>query len=147
MCVTIMCFFVSDRTENPSILPNILSKIGDTPLVRMNKIPKAFGLKCELCKYQWKHFSTLILARIFPKVRYEEVTMWSSWAAYKLHVLTGVDGWGVLYSWEVGGLVILRNAGVGFQSWVSQVRTWSCQIDLTELQFMHLSAYDLFLYI
>ncbi|XP_065149033.1 cystathionine beta-synthase b isoform X1 [Paramisgurnus dabryanus] len=35
-------------TENPSILPNILSKIGDTPLVRMNKIPKAFGLKCEL---------------------------------------------------------------------------------------------------
>uniref|UniRef100_A0A673YD17 Cystathionine beta-synthase n=1 Tax=Salmo trutta TaxID=8032 RepID=A0A673YD17_SALTR len=30
------------------ILPNILRKIGDTPLVRMNKIPKAFGLKCEL---------------------------------------------------------------------------------------------------
>ncbi|KAK7168753.1 hypothetical protein R3I93_004910 [Phoxinus phoxinus] len=36
------------RTETPSILPNILSKIGDTPLVRMNKIPNAFGLKCEL---------------------------------------------------------------------------------------------------
>uniref|UniRef100_A0A673YR72 Cystathionine beta-synthase n=1 Tax=Salmo trutta TaxID=8032 RepID=A0A673YR72_SALTR len=36
------------RTEAPSILPNILGKIGDTPLVRMNKIPKAFGLKCEL---------------------------------------------------------------------------------------------------
>uniref|UniRef100_A0A673YT43 Cystathionine beta-synthase n=1 Tax=Salmo trutta TaxID=8032 RepID=A0A673YT43_SALTR len=35
-------------TEAPSILPNILGKIGDTPLVRMNKIPKAFGLKCEL---------------------------------------------------------------------------------------------------
>uniref|UniRef100_A0A8C7J5L1 Cystathionine beta-synthase n=1 Tax=Oncorhynchus kisutch TaxID=8019 RepID=A0A8C7J5L1_ONCKI len=30
------------------ILPNILRRIGDTPLVRMNKIPKAFGLKCEL---------------------------------------------------------------------------------------------------
>ncbi|XP_077072778.1 cystathionine beta-synthase b [Siphateles boraxobius] len=36
------------RTETPSILPNILSKIGETPLVRMNKIPNAFGLKCEL---------------------------------------------------------------------------------------------------
>uniref|UniRef100_A0A672RXQ5 Cystathionine beta-synthase n=1 Tax=Sinocyclocheilus grahami TaxID=75366 RepID=A0A672RXQ5_SINGR len=32
----------------PSIIPNILSRIGETPLVRMNKIPKAFGLKCEL---------------------------------------------------------------------------------------------------
>ncbi|XP_070979688.1 cystathionine beta-synthase-like [Oncorhynchus clarkii lewisi] len=38
----------SELTEAPSILPNILGKIGDTPLVRMNKIPKAFGLKCEL---------------------------------------------------------------------------------------------------
>uniref|UniRef100_A0A671ND33 Cystathionine beta-synthase n=1 Tax=Sinocyclocheilus anshuiensis TaxID=1608454 RepID=A0A671ND33_9TELE len=36
------------RTKAPSILPNILSRIGETPLVRMNKIPKAFGLKCEL---------------------------------------------------------------------------------------------------
>ncbi|XP_051998441.1 cystathionine beta-synthase b [Xyrauchen texanus] len=36
------------RTKTPSILPNILSMIGETPLVRMNKIPKAFGLKCEL---------------------------------------------------------------------------------------------------
>ncbi|XP_036401759.1 cystathionine beta-synthase b [Megalops cyprinoides] len=37
-----------ERTKPPNILPNILRKIGDTPLVRMNKIPKAFGLKCEL---------------------------------------------------------------------------------------------------
>ncbi|KAK2905277.1 hypothetical protein Q8A67_007076 [Cirrhinus molitorella] len=36
------------RTKAPSILPNILSWIGETPLVRMNKIPKAFGVKCEL---------------------------------------------------------------------------------------------------
>uniref|UniRef100_A0A671LRJ5 Cystathionine beta-synthase n=1 Tax=Sinocyclocheilus anshuiensis TaxID=1608454 RepID=A0A671LRJ5_9TELE len=36
------------RTKTPSIIPNILSRIGETPLVRMNKIPKAFGLKCEL---------------------------------------------------------------------------------------------------
>lgn len=36
------------RTKTSGILPNILSKIGETPMVRMNKIPKAFGLKCEL---------------------------------------------------------------------------------------------------
>ncbi|KAJ8396407.1 hypothetical protein AAFF_G00019840 [Aldrovandia affinis] len=37
-----------EKTKPPSILPNILRKIGDTPMVRMNKIPKTFGLKCEL---------------------------------------------------------------------------------------------------
>uniref|UniRef100_A0A8B9JKS7 Cystathionine beta-synthase n=1 Tax=Astyanax mexicanus TaxID=7994 RepID=A0A8B9JKS7_ASTMX len=36
------------------ILPNILQGIGDTPLVRINKITKTFGLKCEMlakCEY------------------------------------------------------------------------------------------------
>ncbi|XP_067111172.1 cystathionine beta-synthase b [Osmerus mordax] len=37
-----------ERTKPPGILPNILRRIGDTPLVRMNKVNKAFGLKCEL---------------------------------------------------------------------------------------------------
>uniref|UniRef100_A0A7N8XJA7 Cystathionine beta-synthase n=1 Tax=Mastacembelus armatus TaxID=205130 RepID=A0A7N8XJA7_9TELE len=32
----------------PAILPNVLYRIGDTPLVRINKIPKVFGLKCEI---------------------------------------------------------------------------------------------------
>ncbi|KAJ8013436.1 hypothetical protein DPEC_G00053240 [Dallia pectoralis] len=36
------------RTKAPFILENILARIGDTPMVRMNKIPKFFGLKCEL---------------------------------------------------------------------------------------------------
>uniref|UniRef100_A0AAY4E6D1 Cystathionine beta-synthase n=1 Tax=Denticeps clupeoides TaxID=299321 RepID=A0AAY4E6D1_9TELE len=36
------------RTKPPSVMPNILRKIGDTPLVRINKISKTFGLKCEL---------------------------------------------------------------------------------------------------
>ncbi|KAL7852637.1 hypothetical protein SRHO_G00184220 [Serrasalmus rhombeus] len=36
------------KTNAPSILPNILRRIGDTPLVRINKINKTFGLKCEL---------------------------------------------------------------------------------------------------
>ncbi|XP_056409306.1 cystathionine beta-synthase-like isoform X2 [Hyla sarda] len=33
---------------SPSILPSVLQKIGDTPLVRINKIGKKHGLKCEL---------------------------------------------------------------------------------------------------
>ncbi|KAI3355824.1 hypothetical protein L3Q82_004385 [Scortum barcoo] len=34
--------------STPSILPNILGKIGHTPLVRLNKIPKEYGLKCDV---------------------------------------------------------------------------------------------------
>ncbi|XP_040914049.1 cystathionine beta-synthase b [Toxotes jaculatrix] len=37
-----------ERTKPPSILPNILGNIGHTPLVRLNKIPKEFGLKCDI---------------------------------------------------------------------------------------------------
>ncbi|CAK6959283.1 cystathionine beta-synthase b [Scomber scombrus] len=37
-----------EHIKAPKILPNILGKIGDTPLVRLNKIPKEFGLKCEI---------------------------------------------------------------------------------------------------
>ena len=32
----------------PGILPNVLHRIGNTPLVRLNKIPQAFGLECEV---------------------------------------------------------------------------------------------------
>ncbi|KAL1022312.1 hypothetical protein UPYG_G00025030 [Umbra pygmaea] len=42
------------QSKAPNILPNVLQRIGDTPMVRMNKIPKAFGLKCEIlakCEY------------------------------------------------------------------------------------------------
>uniref|UniRef100_A0A672IUI8 Cystathionine beta-synthase n=1 Tax=Salarias fasciatus TaxID=181472 RepID=A0A672IUI8_SALFA len=47
----------ASRTDSPhtpvpkvpqAILPTILDRIGDTPMVRINKIPKAFGLKCEI---------------------------------------------------------------------------------------------------
>uniref|UniRef100_A0A8C9WGY6 Cystathionine beta-synthase n=1 Tax=Scleropages formosus TaxID=113540 RepID=A0A8C9WGY6_SCLFO len=40
--------FFPERTKASSILPNILKKIGETPLVRINKISETFGLKCEL---------------------------------------------------------------------------------------------------
>ncbi|XP_061578874.1 cystathionine beta-synthase b [Cololabis saira] len=35
-------------TKPSAILPNILGHIGHTPLVRLNRIPKEFGLKCEI---------------------------------------------------------------------------------------------------
>ncbi|NWV16904.1 CBS synthase, partial [Origma solitaria] len=37
-------------TEEKKILPNVLKKIGCTPMVRINKIGKSYGLKCELCE-------------------------------------------------------------------------------------------------
>uniref|UniRef100_A0A8D0FDV5 Cystathionine beta-synthase n=1 Tax=Strix occidentalis caurina TaxID=311401 RepID=A0A8D0FDV5_STROC len=40
--------------KKTKILPNILKKIGCTPMVRVNKIGKSYGLKCELlakCEY------------------------------------------------------------------------------------------------
>ncbi|NXU75663.1 CBS synthase, partial [Oreotrochilus melanogaster] len=34
--------------EEKGILPNVLKRIGSTPMVRVNKIGKSYGLKCEL---------------------------------------------------------------------------------------------------
>ncbi|KAG0717929.1 Cystathionine beta-synthase [Chionoecetes opilio] len=36
------------RNENMRSLDNILAHIGNTPLVKVNNIPKSFGLKCEV---------------------------------------------------------------------------------------------------
>uniref|UniRef100_A0A1L8DZD1 Cystathionine beta-synthase n=1 Tax=Nyssomyia neivai TaxID=330878 RepID=A0A1L8DZD1_9DIPT len=35
-------------TDRPKILPNILHAIGHTPLVKLNNIPKAEGIECEM---------------------------------------------------------------------------------------------------
>ncbi|XP_004081461.2 cystathionine beta-synthase isoform X1 [Oryzias latipes] len=37
-----------ERPKPASILPSVLDHIGHTPLIRLNKIPKEFGLKCEV---------------------------------------------------------------------------------------------------
>lgn len=37
-----------DKVPRDKILPNILSTIGDTPLVRLNRIPQEYGLECEI---------------------------------------------------------------------------------------------------
>ncbi|XP_038635716.1 cystathionine beta-synthase-like protein isoform X2 [Scyliorhinus canicula] len=34
--------------DSPKILPNVLYKIGNTPLIRINNIAREYGLKCEL---------------------------------------------------------------------------------------------------
>lgn len=38
----------SDPKVSSSILPNILDMVGNTPLVRLDKIAKREGLECEL---------------------------------------------------------------------------------------------------
>ncbi|KAF9368530.1 hypothetical protein CPC16_005266, partial [Podila verticillata] len=43
-----------EHTAEPAVLNTILDHIGNTPLVRINKIAKAEGLQCELlakCEY------------------------------------------------------------------------------------------------
>ena len=39
--------------ERPGIMPNVLHAIGNTPLVRINRIAQSAGLKCEMrkCNY------------------------------------------------------------------------------------------------
>ena len=55
----------------PSILPNILHVIGNTPLVRINNISKAAGLQCELrrCCY---------LPNAFLRERFTPLAQWLS---------------------------------------------------------------------
>ncbi|KAG8173769.1 hypothetical protein JTE90_012985, partial [Oedothorax gibbosus] len=36
------------RSETPKIYPNVLYAIGNTPLIRLNKIPDEYGIKCEM---------------------------------------------------------------------------------------------------
>lgn len=32
-------------------MPNILHAIGNSPLVKLNKIPQSMGIKCNMCKF------------------------------------------------------------------------------------------------
>jgi hypothetical protein len=38
------------KGERPKVLPNVLHQIGNTPMIRLNRIPKSEGVECELCK-------------------------------------------------------------------------------------------------
>ena len=39
-----------DRHERDSVLPDVLRMIGNTPLIRLDKIARSEGLKCNLCE-------------------------------------------------------------------------------------------------
>ncbi len=43
-------FLCSAPNVSESILDNILQMVGNTPMVRLDKIAKSAGLECELCK-------------------------------------------------------------------------------------------------
>lgn len=42
---------IHEVRENKKIMDNITDAIGNTPLVRLNNIPKKDGVKCEICKF------------------------------------------------------------------------------------------------
>ena len=44
-------YIYRDRQERDSTLSNVLRMIGNTPLIRLDKIARSEGLKCDLCKY------------------------------------------------------------------------------------------------
>ena len=43
----------ADMAHRAPILPTILSNIGNTPLVRINRIGKDEGVKAEICRFSW----------------------------------------------------------------------------------------------
>lgn len=43
-------YFLMASVPEPKVLDTILDHIGNTPMVRVKKIAKEEGLKCELCK-------------------------------------------------------------------------------------------------
>ena len=49
---TMNLHFSSLLSQTPmKIMPNILHHVGNTPLVRLNRIGKEEGIKCDLRKY------------------------------------------------------------------------------------------------
>lgn len=59
----IMWNFCFRRADLNKIMPDILTVIGQTPLVKLNNIPKAYGIKCEMCEYK-----LYIMKRLFAQL-------------------------------------------------------------------------------
>ena len=55
----------NSRTPNKGILTSVLQNIGNTPLVRINKIGKAEGVECDICKFSINCFGNLIATTFF----------------------------------------------------------------------------------
>ena len=45
-----MNFYSSEPKVGESIMPTVLEMVGNTPMVRLDKIAKMEGLECELCE-------------------------------------------------------------------------------------------------
>lgn len=69
---------ITDKMD--TILPNILHTIGNTPLIRLNRIPQSYGIKCEVCEY------LLFFFYLFLKVSWNDLVtlvylLWT-WTSY-----------------------------------------------------------------
>lgn len=40
-----------DSRDGSNTFPDILHTIGNTPLIKLNKIPQSAGIQCDMCKY------------------------------------------------------------------------------------------------
>lgn len=45
-----MTIFFCNSDNGLKVLPDILHAIGMTPLIKLNKIPQAEGIVCDMCK-------------------------------------------------------------------------------------------------
>lgn len=51
-------FVLFFRKHTNAVLPNILHTVGNTPMVKLNKIPQSMGIKCDMCMFI--NFSVLL---------------------------------------------------------------------------------------
>ncbi|XP_018026390.1 cystathionine beta-synthase-like [Hyalella azteca] len=53
------------RNEALRTLDNILGHVGNTPLVRLNNIPKSCGLKCQVCEYVFNKWLSIPCVQVY----------------------------------------------------------------------------------
>lgn len=51
MCKIIFENVNNFRNERPKGFCSILDAIGNTPLVRLNRVPESLGIKCQVCEF------------------------------------------------------------------------------------------------
>lgn len=43
------------NADRDKVMPSILTNIGRTPMVKLNNIPRSYGIKCEMCTFSIEH--------------------------------------------------------------------------------------------
>lgn len=91
--------------DRPKILPNILGAIGQTPMVRINRIGKELGLECEIGK-------CIDLVRLYQGVTGPVISkcpciQCSSWQKFQIFA----NNWNCRY-WSVSYLICINNAHI-----------------------------------